>query len=141
MGTSYSGFAGTSQAAPHVSGTVALMQSARKTLRMAPLKPNQVLHILEKTAYRPVVQPDRRPCKSRRIWKQEAGLVVRTSNEARASTPQPWPGSRERRRVPLRGLSAHHHVIQRQIDRVGEGVADRALLLQMVDEAVDPFLR
>lgn len=59
MGTSYSGFAGTSQAAPHVSGTVALMQSARKVLRMAPLKPNQVLHILEKTAYRPVVQPDR----------------------------------------------------------------------------------
>ncbi len=59
VGTTYSGYAGTSQAAPHVSGAVALMQSARKTLRMRPLRPNQVLHILERTAYRPVVQPDR----------------------------------------------------------------------------------
>ncbi|HEY8587268.1 MAG TPA: S8 family peptidase [Rhodanobacter sp.] len=58
LGTTYSGFAGTSQAAPHVAGTVALMQSARKTLGMPPLKPNQVLHILEKTATQPVVQPE-----------------------------------------------------------------------------------
>jgi serine protease len=60
VGTTYGGFAGTSQAAPHVSGTVALMQSARKMLRMPLLNPNQVLDILEETAYRPVVQPERR---------------------------------------------------------------------------------
>jgi serine protease len=59
-GTTYGGFAGTSQAAPHVSGTVALMQSARKMLRLPLLDPNQVLDILEETAYRPVVQPERR---------------------------------------------------------------------------------
>lgn len=59
VGTTYGGFAGTSQAAPHVSGTVALMQSARKMLRMPLLRPNQVLHILEQTAERPVVQPGR----------------------------------------------------------------------------------
>lgn len=59
-GTSYSGYAGTSQAAPHVSGTVALMQSARKSLRMRPLTPGQVLEIIERTAQRPVVRPDPR---------------------------------------------------------------------------------
>ncbi|NKZ37566.1 S8 family serine peptidase [Oleiagrimonas citrea] len=52
-GTSYSGYAGTSQAAPHVAGTVALMQSARKALGLRPLKPLQVLAILRKTAMRP----------------------------------------------------------------------------------------
>ncbi|KGI78099.1 S8 family serine peptidase [Oleiagrimonas soli] len=53
LGTSYSGYAGTSQAAPHVAGTVALMQSARKALGLRPLKPLQVLAILRKTAMRP----------------------------------------------------------------------------------------
>ncbi len=51
------------------------------------------------------------------------------------------PGSRKGRRAPLCGLPVHHHVIERQLDRVGEGVAHRAHLLQMVDEPVDPFLR
>ncbi|TAL86140.1 MAG: protease [Rhodanobacter sp.] len=60
LGTRYSGYAGTSQAAPHVSGVVALMQSARKTLGMRPLKPKQVLAILKETAYTPMVTPDKR---------------------------------------------------------------------------------
>jgi serine protease len=56
-GTAYGGFAGTSQAAPHVAGTVALMQSARKALCLPPLKPRQVLTVLKQTAYRPMLPP------------------------------------------------------------------------------------
>src|SRR5690242_2698974 len=57
MGTTYVGFAGTSQAAPHVTGTVALMQAARKELCLPLLKPKQVLKVLQKTAYEPMIQP------------------------------------------------------------------------------------
>ncbi|MCX7514723.1 S8 family peptidase [Frateuria hangzhouensis] len=56
LGTTYGGFAGTSQAAPHVTGTVALMQSARKALGLPLLKPGQVLRVLEKTAYEPMIR-------------------------------------------------------------------------------------
>lgn len=56
-GTSYGGFAGTSQAAPHVAGTVALMQSARKALCLPLLKPRQVLAVLQQSAYRPMLPP------------------------------------------------------------------------------------
>ncbi|MFA6231980.1 MAG: S8 family serine peptidase [Rhodanobacter sp.] len=59
MGTTYSGYAGTSQAAPHVSGVVAMMQGARKALGLRPLMPNQVMAILGSTANRPVVRPYR----------------------------------------------------------------------------------
>jgi serine protease len=59
LGTAYSGYAGTSQAAPHVTGTVALMQSARKAQGKRLLKPEQVLAILRKTASTPVVTPPR----------------------------------------------------------------------------------
>jgi serine protease len=57
LGASYGGFAGTSQAAPHVTGTVALMQGARKSLGLPLLKPGQVLQVLEKTAYTPMIRP------------------------------------------------------------------------------------
>jgi serine protease len=56
VGTTYGGFAGTSQAAPHVSGTVALMQSARKALHLPLLKPGQVLDVLESTAQQPMIR-------------------------------------------------------------------------------------
>jgi serine protease len=59
VGTAYSGFAGTSQAAPHVSGTVALMQSARKARGLRALKPEEVRAILRYTAATPVVTPSR----------------------------------------------------------------------------------
>jgi serine protease len=57
VGTTYGGFAGTSQASPHVAGTVALMQSARKALCLAPLNPQQVLNVLQATAYQPMIRP------------------------------------------------------------------------------------
>ncbi len=57
--TTYAGYAGTSQAAPHVSGTVALMQSARKAAGMRLLRPGEVRAILRHTAYTPVVTPPR----------------------------------------------------------------------------------
>jgi serine protease len=56
----YAGYAGTSQAAPHVSGTVALMQAARLARGMKLLSPAQVLDILKRSAAKPKVKPARR---------------------------------------------------------------------------------
>ena len=49
----YGGLAGTSQAAPHVSGTVALMQGARADAGLPALAPAEVLTILQNTAQAP----------------------------------------------------------------------------------------
>jgi serine protease len=54
---SYIGFAGTSQATPHVSGTVALMQSARLASSQALLSPANVLTMLKNTVHVPTVVP------------------------------------------------------------------------------------
>ncbi|RAO77099.1 S8 family serine peptidase [Dyella jiangningensis] len=54
----YGGMAGTSQATPHVSGVVALMASARKTLGLAPLTPAQVRSVLIGTARAFPSKPD-----------------------------------------------------------------------------------
>lgn len=54
----YAGYAGTSQATPHVSGTVALMQAARLARGLKLLSPAQVLDILKRTAATPKVKPD-----------------------------------------------------------------------------------
>jgi serine protease len=53
----YLGYAGTSQAAPHVSGTVALMRGARADAGMAPLTPTEVVAILQSTAHAPSSPP------------------------------------------------------------------------------------
>ncbi|HET6804090.1 MAG TPA: S8 family peptidase [Frateuria sp.] len=58
--TAYAGYAGTSQATPHVSGTVALMQGARLARGLKPLSPTAVLGILQRTAITPKVAPDHR---------------------------------------------------------------------------------
>ena len=57
--SAYAGYAGTSQATPHVSGTVALMQAARLARGLKLLTPAQVLDILKRTAATPKVKPDR----------------------------------------------------------------------------------
>lgn len=54
----YGGMAGTSQATPHVSGVVALMASARKTLGLVPLTPAQVRSVLISTARAFPSKPD-----------------------------------------------------------------------------------
>lgn len=54
---SYGGMAGTSQAAPHVTGTVALMQSARLAAGLTLLTPDEVLAVLQSTATVPSVAP------------------------------------------------------------------------------------
>lgn len=54
---SYGGMAGTSQAAPHVTGTVALMQSARLASGLPLLTPDEVLGVLQDTAMAPIVAP------------------------------------------------------------------------------------
>src|SRR5690606_25305460 len=48
--TAYGGSAGTSQAAPHVAGVVALMQGARLDAGLPLLTPDEVLQILQSTA-------------------------------------------------------------------------------------------
>jgi serine protease len=53
----YGGYAGTSQASPHVAGTVALMQSARLAAGMALMTPAEVLSTLQQTAHAPSVAP------------------------------------------------------------------------------------
>lgn len=53
----YIGYAGTSQAAPHVAGTVALMQGVRADAGLPPLTPAEVLSILQSTAHAPSVAP------------------------------------------------------------------------------------
>ncbi|MET0655619.1 MAG: S8 family serine peptidase, partial [Pseudoxanthomonas sp.] len=55
--TGYLGYAGTSQAAPHVSGIVALMQGARLDAGLPLLTPAEVLSILQSTAHVPAVAP------------------------------------------------------------------------------------
>jgi serine protease len=57
--TAYGGMAGTSQAAPHVSGIVALMQGARLDADLPLLTPDEVLSILQSTAKAPHVTSDR----------------------------------------------------------------------------------
>lgn len=57
-GDIYGGMAGTSQATPHVAGTVALMQSARLAAGLPLLSPDDVLSILKKTAHKPHFAPD-----------------------------------------------------------------------------------
>jgi serine protease len=57
-GDTYGGMAGTSQATPHVTGTVALMQSARISAGLPLLTPAEVKSILQSTARVPNVTPD-----------------------------------------------------------------------------------
>lgn len=54
----YGGFVGTSQAAPHVTGTIALVLSAMKQAGLAAPTPDQVKSILVKSARRFPVSPD-----------------------------------------------------------------------------------
>jgi serine protease len=48
---SYASYNGTSMAAPHVAGVVALMQSRRKALGLAPMSPADIESTLKSTAY------------------------------------------------------------------------------------------
>ncbi|TAA10049.1 protease [Pseudoxanthomonas winnipegensis] len=53
----YGGYAGTSQAAPHVSGVVALVQGARLDAGLPLLTPTEVVDLLQRTAHAPAVAP------------------------------------------------------------------------------------
>lgn len=60
--SNYGGMAGTSQATPHVSGVVALVQGARLAAHLPLLGPDEVLDVLQSTAMAPkVAPPDNRP--------------------------------------------------------------------------------
>lgn len=73
-GDAYLGMAGTSQAAPHVAGTVALMQSARIAAGLSLLTPAEVKNILQSTVRAPNVSPD--PAKTFGAGILDAGAAV-----------------------------------------------------------------
>lgn len=73
-GDAYGGMAGTSQAAPHVTGAVALMQSARLAAGLRLLTPAEVKSILRSTARVPNVSPD--PAKTFGAGILDAGAAV-----------------------------------------------------------------
>ncbi len=82
---SYGGMAGTSQATPHVSGIVALMQSARLAANLPLLSPDEVLDVLQSTAMAPKVAP----AADRPIG---AGIVDASAAVARAVAGGGGPG-------------------------------------------------
>jgi serine protease len=78
--TAYGGYAGTSQAAPHVSGVIALMQGARLDADLPLLTPTEVLAFLQETAHAPNVAP----VANRQIG---AGIVDAAAAVAKAIEP------------------------------------------------------
>lgn len=84
-GDTYGGMAGNSQATPHVTGTVALMQSARVGAGLALLTPAEVRSILQSTARTPKVAAD--PAKTFGAGLLDAGAAV-----AAAATYGSHPG-------------------------------------------------
>jgi serine protease len=81
--------AGTSQATPHVTGTVALMQSARVGAGLPLLTPAQVLSILKSTARVPKVAPD--PSKTFGAGILDAGAAVAAAATFDGDVPPPVP--------------------------------------------------
>ena len=86
-GDGYGGMAGTSQATPHVTGTVALMQSARVGAGLPLLTPAQVLGILKSTARVPKVAPD--TAKTFGAGILDAGAAVAAAATYGTSVPPP----------------------------------------------------
>ena len=86
-GDTYGGMAGTSQATPHVAGTVALMQSARLGAGLPLLTPAQVLGILKSTARVPKVAPD--PSKTFGAGILDAGAAVTAAVDSGGNVPPP----------------------------------------------------
>lgn len=84
-GDKYGGMVGTSQATPHVTGTVALMQSARIAAKMPLLTPDEVLAALQKTARTPHTTPN--PGKTFGAGILDAGAAVAEVLKGGGGTP------------------------------------------------------
>jgi serine protease len=93
-GDTYGGMAGTSQATPHVTATVALMQSARIAAGLRLLTPAEVKSILQSTAHAPNVAPD--PAKTFGAGILDAGAAV-----AAAATYGTDTGGDQDKPIPL----------------------------------------
>ena len=86
-GDRYGGMAGTSQATPHVAGTVALMQSARLAAGLPLLSPDEVLGTLQKTAHKPHFAPN--PLKTFGAGILDAKAAVLAAVGKAAALPEP----------------------------------------------------
>lgn len=98
-GPSYGGMAGTSQATPHVAGTVALILSATKAAKLASPTPVQIRDLLTSTAHAFPATPDK-PI--------GAGIVdaYAAVNKALGNTPEPPKATELKNGVALSGQSA-----------------------------------
>ena len=98
-GPSYGGMAGTSQATPHVAGTVALILSATKAAKLASPTPVQIRDLLTSTAHAFPATPDK-PI--------GAGIVdaYAAVNKALGNTPEPPKATELKNGVALNGQSA-----------------------------------
>ena len=88
-GDEYYGMAGTSQATPHVTGTVALMQSARVGAGLRLLTPAEVLSILKSTARVPKVTAA--PAQTFGAGILDAGAAVALAATFGSDVPPPAP--------------------------------------------------
>lgn len=90
-GDAYGGMAGTSQATPHVTGAVALMQSARLAAGLALLSPDEVLSVLQKTARTPHVTPNAAKTFGAGILDANAAVLVAVGKTPPPQPPPPAP--------------------------------------------------
>jgi len=90
-GDTYGGMAGTSQATPHVTGAVALMQSARLAANLPLLSPDEVLSVLQKSARTPHVAPNAAKTFGAGILDANAAVLVAVGKTPPPPPPPPAP--------------------------------------------------
>jgi len=138
-GDDYAAYGGTSMAAPHVAGIVALMKAAAET----PLSPAEVESILKDTA-RPLVVPETCPggCGAG-IVDANAAVAVAQGEEPPPppEVPEPPPPTPLERGVPVTGLAAATDEELRFLLEVPEDVFDLVITISGGTGDADLYVR